>query len=144
MNDKNLVTIIVPVYNAEKTLKRCIDSILRQSYSNIEIIAINDGSTDNSLSVLKSYGKTINIINIENNGVSNARNLGVDNANGKFILFIDSDDYISDIYVESLINAYEPNTLVICNYYPFKNDENILMPDYNNIFDYYSKPYSLQ
>lgn len=93
------ISIIIPVYNTEKYLKECIESTLNQSLKDIEIICINDGSTDNSLKILENYRKydsRIKIINQKNKGVSEARNNGMKIARGKYIHFLDSDDFYSD------------------------------------------------
>lgn len=100
------ISVIVPVYNAEMYLKRCIDSILEQSIQDFELILINDGSNDNSLLVIEECAKCdkrIIVINQENCGVSAARNNGLKIATGKFILFVDSDDYIAPNYISSFI-----------------------------------------
>lgn len=92
-----LISLIIPVYNVEKYLSKCLDSLIQQTYGNIEIICINDGSTDNSLQILENYANKdcrIKIINQQNQGVSVARNVGIDNATGEYILFIDSDDWL--------------------------------------------------
>lgn len=105
-SSSELVTVIVPVHNAEKTLNDCIESILNQTYKEIEIIIIDDGSTDNSLEICKIIANSSNIINLiheENAGVSCARNMGLESAHGDFIVFVDSDDTIMPDYVESLI-----------------------------------------
>ena len=100
-----LVSIIIPVYNVTLFLNKCIDSVINQTYKNLEIICINDGSTDNSLDILKSYtDERIQIIDIENHGVSYARNLGIEKATGEYLLFVDSDDYIEKTMVEELIS----------------------------------------
>ena len=94
-----LVSIIVPVYNVESWLNKCIDSLLEQSYKNIEILLINDGSTDKSGDICNEYlnkSSKIRVFNNENKGLSYSRNFGMKNANGKYIVFIDSDDFISD------------------------------------------------
>lgn len=104
---KNKISVIVPVYNTEDYLERCIRSIIDQTYKNIEIIAVNDGSTDSSLSILESLRKEDNriiIINQENMGVSKARNKGLDYATGEFITFVDSDDFIEKDMYEIMIN----------------------------------------
>lgn len=104
--NKPLISIIIPVYNVEKYIEKCLTSIMNQTYKNIEIIIINDGSTDKSLNVLKKvscHDNRINIIDIENNGVSNARNLGIENSNGKYLIFVDSDDWVETNYVELLV-----------------------------------------
>lgn len=92
------VSIIVPVYNVELYLKECLESAVNQTLDNIEIICINDGSTDDSLSILEKYSEkysNIKIINQQNSGVSVARNIGIKEAKGKYIYFLDSDDYIN-------------------------------------------------
>ena len=108
-----LVSIIIPVYNAERTLCKCLDSILEQDLNNYEIILVNDGSKDSSLYICNKYGSNhhnISVINQNNEGVSSARNAGLDVAKGDWITFIDSDDYIEvgffnclDTYNEDLI-----------------------------------------
>ena len=103
--NKEKITIVVPIYNAEKYLERCIKSILDQTYENLEIILVNDGSTDKSLEIcekFKAEDNRIIIINKENGGVSSARNKGIDAATGKFIIFIDADDYIEKEMFEVL------------------------------------------
>lgn len=102
---EHLISVIVPVYMVEKYLSFCIDSILGQSYKNFELILINDGSTDTSPEICQEYAnkyKNISIINQENSGLSAARNVGIDNAKGKYIMFIDSDDYIHEKLLEIL------------------------------------------
>lgn len=95
MNKKPLISIIVPVYNAERYLAKCISSLLNQTLQNIEIICVNDGSTDNSLSILKGYDNNkIVIVDKNNCGVSDARNSGLNVARGNYIMFVDSDDWI--------------------------------------------------
>lgn len=104
--DKKDVTIVVPIYNVEKYLKRCLDSIINQTYEDVDIILVNDGSTDNSLDICYEYKKKdnrITVINQENQGLSAARNAGIEMANSNYIMFIDSDDYIELDMVEYLI-----------------------------------------
>lgn len=101
------VSIIVPVYNVEKYLSFCLDSLVNQTFKDIEIICVNDGSTDNSTEVLEHYAgfdKRIKIINKENGGLSSARNAGLDAASGKYIAFVDSDDFVSHFLVERAYN----------------------------------------
>ena len=86
------VSVIVPVYNAEQYIERCLDSIFRQTFQDFEIIATNDGSTDRSLDILKRYSDKLVILSQKNRGVSSARNRGIQAASGKYIAFIDSDD----------------------------------------------------
>ncbi|MCJ7840674.1 glycosyltransferase [Lederbergia sp. NSJ-179] len=118
------VSIIVPVYNAETYLPNCLESIVNQSYKNIEVILINDGSTDESLKICNSFADRddrIKVLSIKNSGVSTARNLGIQNASGDYITFVDSDDWIELNMIEFTINkALESNADVIVWSY-FKN-----------------------
>lgn len=121
-------SIIVPVYNVEKYLPKCLDSLVNQTYSNIEIICINDGSTYSSLKILEEYAKKdnrIKIINQENQGVSVARNEGIDNAIGDYILFVDADDWIEINTCDILNKKIEKNNLdlIIFNAYIAKNSQ---------------------
>lgn len=102
------ISVIVPVYNSEKFLERCLDSLINQTLKDIEIICINDGSTDNSESILEKYSQSdsrIKIITKENEGVSISRNIGIDRATGEYIGFVDSDDWVDLNYFEKLYNA---------------------------------------
>ncbi len=115
------ISVVVAVYNAEKFLKKCIESILNQTYSNIEIILVNDFSADNSLSICNEYSsKYDNIITINNKrnfGVSAARNAGIDVSTGEYICFVDSDDYVEENYLERLYSYYQRfNTVPICGF----------------------------
>lgn len=125
MNKK--ISIIIPVYNCEKYIKRCIDSILSQNYKDIEIIIVNDGSTDKTNEILESYKKMDNrivVIEKENSGVSDSRNIGVMNAKGDYISFIDADDYIEpNIYMEVMKNIIKYNCdIEMFSYYEVVND----------------------
>lgn len=105
-----LVSIIVPVYNTEKYLDECISSIVNQSYSNLEIILVDDGSTDSSSEICDGWASAdsrITAIHQENGGLSRARNVGIDKAHGEYICFIDSDDYVTREFVWDLINALQ-------------------------------------
>ena len=98
-NNKSLVSIIVPVYNVQQWLNKCIDSLISQSYKNIEVLLINDGSTDRSGEICDEYSSKdsrIKVIHISNNGQSVARNKGLHISKGEYVLFIDSDDYLCD------------------------------------------------
>ena len=98
-----LISIIIPVYNAENYLSRCIESIINQDFKNFELLLIDDGSTDNSQYICDEYARKdyrINVFHKPNGGVSSARNLGLKNAKGKWITFIDSDDYITSHFFE--------------------------------------------
>ena len=116
---KNIdVSIIVPVYNVEKFLKNSIESLLNQTYKNIEIILINDGSTDGSLNVIKELAKQDNrivVINKQNTGVSDTRNVGIECAKGKYITFFDSDDYVENTYIEDTIEVMKKYNVELVN-----------------------------
>lgn len=102
-----MISIIIPVYNISDYLDRCISSVLKQSYKNLEIILVDDGSTDNSGEICDNYkkeDKRIKVIHKENGGVSSARNTGLENANGEYVAFIDGDDYIEEDYFKILID----------------------------------------
>lgn len=110
-----LVSIIIPVYNAERTLCKCLDSILGQDFNNYEIILVNDGSKDSSLDICNEYGSkhhNISVINQNNAGVSSARNAGLDVAKGDWITFIDSDDYIENGFFNCL-DTYNEDLIIL-------------------------------
>jgi len=116
-----VVTIIVPVFNAGEQLIKCINSILNQSYKNIEIVLVNDGSTDNSGEICDeyaSYHSKIKVIHQKNSGPSTARNVGVNSASGDYIQFVDADDYIDPCMTEQLIQSMELKDvqLSMCGY----------------------------
>ena len=104
--ETDMISIIIPVYNTAKYVGKCIESVINQSYKNLEIIIIDDASTDGSYDICKDYADTdrrIKIIHNENNiGLSGSRNVGIDISKGKYIAFVDSDDYITRKYVEVL------------------------------------------
>lgn len=112
-----MISIIVPVYNAQNCLERCLLSIIRQSYTQWELILVDDGSQDESLKICKSYSNKdsrIQVIHTDNLGVSSARNTGIDNAHGEYITFVDSDDTIHpDFLLECLYNKED---LIVTNY----------------------------
>lgn len=120
--DSELISIIVPVYNVEKYLRKCLNSIITQTYENLEIICIDDGSPDNSIDILNEFikkDKRIKIIRQKNQGLSGARNTGISNATGKYIMFIDSDDWIEQNMVELMAKKMIGKNLdlVICGTY---------------------------
>ncbi len=121
LEKQDLISIIIPIYNVEKYLSRCLDSVIRQTYKNIEIILVNDGSTDDSGVICEKYQKKdsrIHYIKQENGGLSAARNTGMKNAHGEYFIFIDSDDYVNVHFVEELYSA-SMNTnadMAVCNY----------------------------
>lgn len=110
MNENPLITIIVPVYNTKKYLKRCVDSLLSQSYTNLEIILIDDGSSDGSEQMCDDFAQKdqrIQSLHKANGGLSSARNYALDRMTGKYVSFVDSDDFVSNIYVEKLYELIE-------------------------------------
>lgn len=109
-----LISVIINVYNGEKFIKKCLDSVINQTYKNIEIIIVNDGSTDNTLSICESYkDNRIKIINQENMGLSLSRNVGIDNATGEYLFFVDVDDYIELDAIEYLYKLTKENNTMI-------------------------------
>lgn len=101
----------MPVYNKEKYIKKTIESILKQSFNDFELIIVNDGSIDKSLTIIQAFNDSrIKVISIKNSGVSFARNIGIENSNGQYITFIDADDYIDENF---LINLYNENSLFV-------------------------------
>ena len=114
-----LVSIIVPVYNVEKYICKCLDSLLNQNYSNFEVILIDDGSTDNSGKICDYYSKkhnNIRVFHLDNKGVSNARNYGIEKAKGDFIQFVDSDDFVNKNYINDMIKLIDSEEIdmIIC------------------------------
>lgn len=124
------VSIIIPVYNAGEHLKFCMDSVINQSYSNIEIIAVNDGSKDNSLEILNEYQnkypKLIKVIDKKNSGVASSRNEGLKNATGEYLTFIDNDDYITKDCIESYVNSIKDNDILVSGYVRMSYSNKIL------------------
>ncbi len=119
---KHLISVIVPVYNAEKTLRQCVESILRQEHKDFELLLIDDGSNDSSSKICDEYAETDNHIRVfhkKNGGVSSARNLGIENAQGDWITFVDSDDYITCDFFDAFQNCNED--LLIKQYIWLKN-----------------------
>ena len=107
-----LISIVIPIYNVELFLPRCLDSVIRQTYSNIEIILVNDGSTDGSGKIAEEYAtkdERVYLYNKENGGLSDARNYGIERINGKYLTFIDSDDYVALNYIETLYSLMKKN-----------------------------------
>lgn len=134
--ERKLISIIVPVYNAQDSLSKCISSIINQSYSYIEIILINDGSTDKSGEICEYFAKVdsrVNVVHQSNKGVSEARNLGLKISKGEYIQFVDSDDYIQKDMCEILINKFDKSVdLVVCGYTVEQNNKKIMETKYSN------------
>ncbi len=125
-NDQNLISVIVPVYNVEDYLEECINSILSQTYTNLEILIVDDGSMDNSLAIIQEFSQRdsrITIFTKENGGLSSARNRAIDEAKGEYLTFIDSDDYIEENYIEYLMKSLIDNEadISIVNSYHMMN-----------------------
>ena len=137
------ISVIVPVYNVEKYLSECIESILRQTYANYELLLINDGSTDNSLEICRYFekkDKRVKDISKENGGLSDARNVGLDYASCEYVIFIDSDDYIADELFEVLYNEIKrvDGDVSICGYIRIDDEKKVITcdyPKYNSIYN---------
>lgn len=141
MND--IISIIIPMYNAEKFIGRLLNCLKEQTYKNLEIIIVNDGSTDNSLEIAKKYkkeDKRINIVDIENNGVGNARNVGIKGATGRYTTFLDADDYIEHNMYEKIIKKMEETNveLLRCNFIKEDEEGNIIKSN-NDLLDLSNK-----
>lgn len=137
MDELRQVSVIIPVYNCGKYLDKCLGSVMAQTYQNLDVIVINDGSTDNSGEIIRKYARryeNVSMIEQENKGVSAARNKGVENALGEYLLFLDGDDYIGENYVKVLVEAAQANDsdLVICGCTMVDTEGNVvqeLIPD---------------
>lgn len=117
-----MISVIMPVYNVENYIEKCLDSVCNQSFKDLEIICVNDGSTDNSLKLLEDYAKRdsrIKIITQENGGIGHARNTGLKNATGEYVLFVDSDDFLCENSLDELYYNINSNNsdLVIFKFF---------------------------
>lgn len=124
----DLISVIVPVYNVEKYLDQCMQTIVNQTYNNLEIIIVDDGSTDNSLLICEKWKKLDNRIIIyhkENNGLGNARNSGLEIATGKYVVFVDSDDFLDLSMIYILYNNISNCDTVLCGHSVYYNDNKI-------------------
>lgn len=139
MSKADLVSVIVPVYNVENYIEKCLDSIINQTYENLEIIVVNDGSGDHSYEICKKYenDKRVQLYSKENGGLSSARNYGIEKASGKYIMFVDSDDYLARDMVEYMLNMLNKENceISICNrIYKYEdNTEYLRFKDNNQI-----------
>ena len=124
-NTYPLISVIIPIYNVEEYVEECIQSVLNQTYKNIEVILVDDGSTDGSGEICNTYSdERITVIHQENKGLAEARNVGIAAANGEYIYFIDSDDYISKTLIENLLmSIVKTGSLIACCDYTRKKDE---------------------
>lgn len=110
------ISVIVPVYNSEKTLVRCVDSILSQTFSDFELLLVDDGSTDSSGKMCDNYAlkdKRVHVFHKKNGGVSSARNVGLDNASGKWVTFCDSDDYVNGNWLQIYLSFCSKNVKLV-------------------------------
>ena len=124
----DLISIVVPVYNAEKYIGTCINSVLEQTYNNFELLLINDGSKDNTLEVLKRYEDArVKVYSFENQGAGKTRNKGIQLSKGKYITFIDADDYIDADYLEILHKEIQDNDVLISGYKKVSLEDHSLM-----------------
>ena len=133
-----LLSVIIPVYNVKHYLEKCVESIVDQTYHNLQIILVDDGSTDGSQTIcdeLAQKDSRIVVIHKENGGLSTARNVGMDRAKGDYIAFVDSDDWLERNMYEVLINQLEAHDadLVACSFYECKGDEKKAVGDSKNI-----------
>ncbi len=123
---RKTVSVIVPAYNTEKYISKCIESLRNQSYQEIEILLINDGSIDETLSICRRYekeDKRIRVIDKENTGVSNTRNIGLKECTGDYVIFVDSDDYMSEDYISTLVlTLEESHSQMVCVEYSLVNE----------------------
>lgn len=131
MSNNELISVIVPVYKVEEYLKKCVDSIINQTYSNLEIILVDDGSPDNCGKICDEYAKSdarVKVIHKENGGLSSARNAGLDVAKGEYISFVDSDDMIKESFIEVLYKLCIDNKCDIseCGYLRFQSEDELL------------------
>lgn len=139
--EKDLISVIVPVYKVEKYLEKCIESIIKQTYTNLQIILVDDGSPDNCGKICDEYAKKdsrIEVIHKINGGLSDARNVGINRANGRYIGFVDSDDYIKEDMYEKLINLikeYDAD-ISICNLYDVIDGNECIRNKENGIREY--------
>lgn len=128
MKENNiLVSVVLPVYNVEKYLPKCLDTVINQSYKNLEILLVDDGATDSSGNICEQYAKKDNRIKVlhkKNGGLSDARNYALDYIHGEYIAFIDSDDYVNERYIEVLLrNAINYDAdISICDYKTVKEE----------------------
>lgn len=139
--ENDLISIIIPVYKVEKYLEKCIESVLKQTYTNLQIILVDDGSPDNCGKICDEYAKKdprIEVIHKVNGGLSDARNVGIAKAKGKYIGFVDSDDYIKEDMYEILINLikeYDAD-VSICNLYDVIDGKEYIRNNENGIQEY--------
>ena len=148
-DNRPVISVIVPVYNVEKYLRQCIDSILKQSFQNFELLLIDDGSPDESGKICDEYAAKdgrVRVFHKENGGVSSARNMGLDNAAGQWVAFVDSDDYVGEDYLANLFKYASDDTgLVINRFIVFRDsvsgDSSMILPPPSEIRTYACSDY---
>ncbi len=133
--NRPLISIVLPIYNVEKYLERCLNSLISQTYDNIEIIAVDDGSTDKSFNICEQYAgidNRIKVIHKSNGGLSDARNVGIDECSGEYLAFVDSDDYIEIGMIEKLYDLLKAENadMSICNI-NYVNENGICLEEFN-------------
>lgn len=119
MRKEPIISVIVPVYKAEKYLHKCVDSLLEQTFTDFEILLVDDGSPDKSGEICDEYAEKdsrIRVFHKENGGVSSARNLALDNAKGEFVMFLDSDDWLDNVCLDVCINTINDNVLDVLQF----------------------------
>lgn len=147
--EQNLISVIVPIYNVAPYLEECLDSIINQTYKRLQVVLVDDGSTDESVVIAKNYlnDNRVQLISVENGGVSKARNIGLELARGEYIYFIDSDDCIASTYLEEMLFLMEQyNVDLVCNdhivyfdnkynceYIPMDKHVQVLTPNKQNV-----------
>ena len=136
---EELISIIVPVYNAESSLRKCVDSLIKQTYKKIEIILVDDGSRDKSAMICDEYAQLdqrVVVIHQENQGVSVARNKGIEKSTGVYIMFVDSDDWVDEKIVEILYNSLVENQsdISICSHYVVTGEEDYEIEQHEDVY----------
>ena len=132
------ISVIVPVYNAEKYLHRCIDSILNQTFPDFELLLIDDGSKDQSGEICDEYAKKdsrVKVFHKENGGVSSARNVGIDNAVGEYICFCDSDDWVEKTWLLSFFERMCDNDMLITSFNIYENEKKVEFKSFVSLSD---------
>ena len=138
MNEEDVITVVIPVYNVQEYVPRCIESVIKQTYKNLEIILVDDGSTDTSGYICDEYAKQderIKVIHKKNGGLSDARNVAIDIAKGKYITFIDSDDYVEVDYIAYLYELIKRNECQISICAHFTENEQQKRVDFGNGYE---------
>ena len=147
---EDLITVIVPVYKVEKYIRRCIESIINQTYRNLEIILVDDGSPDDCGKICDEYAKKdnrIKVIHKENGGLSDARNKALDLANGKYVIFVDSDDYIEKNaigYLYKLIQKYNTDIAIGLVNSIYDGEKNSILKNKESNIKVYNKEQALE